>query len=210
MTQQTAAPAAAAPSPADPTSGAPKSAEQAATQGAPTSGDPATSEEFKSPESKSAVLADLAKERDARQALEQRIAATEEATATRNKALAEALGLTEPPKSEDALAETVKNLQEQFAASQRETLRLQIAANPGVDAEGKPLPAIPPEFHNLLTETDPEKLRAQAVTVSALVAANAAAGGTPAFQPNPGQGQGGQPTKSEADKDYEALFGPQS
>lgn len=114
------------------------------------------------------------------------------------KRLAAALGLTEPPKTEDALAETVKSLQEQFAASQLEATRLRFAAQPGVDAEGQPLPAIPPEFHNLLTETDTEKLRAQAETVSKLVAAQVAASATPQFQANPGQGQNGDPASPEA------------
>jgi hypothetical protein len=131
-------------------------------------------------------------------ALQQQVAALEASTAARNKALAEALGLAEPPKSEDALAETVKNLQSQFEASQLEATKLRLAANPGVDTEGKPLPAIPVEYHNLLTETDTEKLKAQAEMVARLVSANVAATATPPFVPNPGQGQGGTPATPEA------------
>ncbi len=178
------------------------------TPAAPKPGDPAAG--FKSDESKAAVLADLAKERDARQALEAKLTAFESSNAERNKVLAQALGLTEAPKSEDDLAATVKDIQNTLAASQLEALKLRLAASPGEDAEGKPLAAIPPQYHNLLTETDPEKLKAQAVTVSALVAAHAAATGTPAFQPHPGQGQSGPAAKSQDDQDYEALFGPQS
>lgn len=164
--------------------------------------------EFKSEESKNAVLADLAKERDARQALEQQIADIKKDSDERNKRLAEALGFTEAPKDEDDLAGTVKSIQEQLTASQREATRLQIAAAPGVDAEGKPLPAIPPEFHHLLTETDPEKLKAQAVTVSALVKANTAGNQTPEFQPHPGQGLNGQSLsdQAKADAEYEQFY----
>jgi|GEM_PF-2869714 len=141
--------------------------------------------EFKSEESKAAVLADLAKERDARQALEAKLTAFETSTTERNKALALALGLAEAPKTEDDLAETVKGIQSTLAASQLEAARLRVAASPGLDAEGKSLPAIPPEYHDLLTETDTEKLAAQAAKIAALLSVKA----TPEFQPNPGQGQ---------------------
>lgn len=134
---------------------------------------------FKSPESKQSVLADLKKERESRQALSdelERIKASQEQT---TKALAEAFGLAEEPKGED-LAETVKALQAQMAASQLEAARLRIAA------EHK----IPAEYHDLLTETDTEKLSKQAEKVGALVAAKEAAGQKPGFVQNPGQGQG--------------------
>ena len=147
---------------------------------APKPGDPAAG--FKSEESKNAVLADLHKEREARQGLETKLAAFETSNEARNKALAEALGLTEAPKSED-LAETVKGLQQQIAASNLEATKLRIAAEFN----------IPAEHQDLLTETDPEKLKAQAEKVGALVAAKNAADGIPAFQANPGQGQGGAP-----------------
>lgn len=122
------------------------------------------------------------------EALRAQLAEIQSAQNAQKKALAEALGLTEPPKTEDALAETVRNLQEQFVASQREATILRIAA------EKK----IPAEYHDLLTETDPEKLAAQAEKVSALVTAKSAVEGTPAFQANPGQGQGGTPNTPEA------------
>ena len=115
------------------------------------------------------------------------------------KAFAEALGLTEPPKNEDELAETVRQIQEQLAASQRDATRLRIAAEHSV----------PAEFHHLLTETDPEKLKAQAETVAALVAAKTdAAAQPPAFQPNPGQGQGGGAPSEQAlaDAEYERYY----
>lgn len=129
--------------------------------------------------------------------LEAKLAEMQASTEARNKALAEALGLTEAPKSEDALAETVKSLQDKFAASEREATRLRIAAEKGV----------PPQYHYLLTETDTEKLTAQAEMAAEYARLKAQADGTPEFQANPGQGQGGTPSKSDEDRDYEALFG---
>ena len=156
----------------------------------PKPGDPAAG--FKSEESKNAVLADLAKERDARQALEARLDA-------QNKAFAEALGVTETPKGED-LAETVKALQSQIAQDRHAALLDRVAAANGIDDEHK----------DLLTETDPEKLKAQAAKVGALVAAKNAAAGTPAFQANPGQGQGGASASPEAqaEAEYDAFYPP--
>lgn len=133
--------------------------------------------------------------------LKSQVAAMQESQKAQQERLATALGLTEPPQSEDALAETVKNLQSQFEASQREANKLRIAAEKN----------IPAEYHDLLTETDPEKLSAQAEKVGALVAAHAAAAGTPAFQPNPGQGQGGGSATPEAQAEAEyAKFYPPS
>jgi hypothetical protein len=182
------APAAAEPT--NPTPAAPPATQTPAAPAAeaPKPGDPAAG--FKSEESKTAVLADLAKERDARQALEARLDA-------QNKAFAAALGVTETPKNED-LAETVKNLQEQIAKDRHDALIDRVAAANGIDAE----------HQVLLTETDPEKLKAQAAMVGALVAAKNAAAGTPAFQANPGQGQGGQPPTPEAlaAAEYEKFY----
>lgn len=189
------APAAAEPVATPPTATA---AEATPKTEAPKPGDPGDA--FKSEESKNAVLADLKKEREARQALEAKVTLFESSTAERNKALAEALGLTEAPKTEDDLAATVKSLQENFEASQREAAKLRIAAEKGV----------PPEHLHRLTETDPEKLTAQAEMVAEYARLKAAADGTPQFQANPGQGQGGQGTKTEDDATYEALFGAKS
>lgn len=147
---------------------------------APKPGDPADA--FKSEESKNAVLADLAKERDARQALEARLDA-------QSKAIAEAFGLSEAPKSED-LAETVKALQSQIQADRHEALIERLAATYKIDD---------PEDKALLTETDPEKLKAQAERVGALIAAKNTAATPPEFQPNPGQGQGGSSSSKEDD-----------
>lgn len=121
-------------------------------------------------------------------ALETKVAEMQAAAEARNKVLAEAFGLTEPPKTEDDLAETVKSLQDKFEASQREATRLRIAAEKGV----------PAEYHHLLTETDTEKLTAQAEMAAEYARLKAAAAGTPEFQANPGQGQGGAPSTPEA------------
>lgn len=189
---------------------APAAAEPAttpATPAEPTAQAPATgktppwgSDENFNPEKAWELIQNLrAAEARGREAME-KVETFEKSTAERNKALAEALGLTEPPKSEDDLAETVKALQAQFEASQRETSKLRVAAEKGV----------PPEMHHLLTETDPEKLSAQAEMAAEYARLKAAAEGKPEFQANPGQGQGGQPTKTEGDAVYESLFGSQA
>lgn len=130
---------------------------------------------FKSEESKNAVLADLKKVRDENKALKEQFEA-------QGKAIAAAFGLTEAPKAED-LAETVKTLQAQIEQDRHAALLDRVAAANGIDDEHK----------DLLTETDPEKLKAQAVKVGALLAAKKAAEAPPEFQPNPGQGQSGTP-----------------
>lgn len=176
------APAAAEPgAPATPAATTPPTAE-------PTPGDPAAG--FKSEESKNAVLADLVKERDARQALEAKIDA-------QNKAFAAAFGLEEAPKTED-LAETVKTLQQQIADDRRAAHLDRLCAANGIEED---------EDKALLTETDPEKLAAQAKRVGALIAAQKAAAATPEFQPNPGQGQGGSPTP-KVDDSYPSHWVP--
>lgn len=134
-------------------------------------------------------------------ALKQQVDALTAAQEQQRAKFAEALGLTEPPKNEDDLAETVRSIQERLNASEREATKLRIAAEKN----------IPAEYHDLLTETDTEKLQAQAEKVGALVAANAAASQTPQFQPNPGQGQGGAPLSDEAKAAAEyAKFYPDS
>jgi len=156
----------------------------------PKPGDPAT--EFKSDESKNAVLADLRKEREARQALADQVKTLTESQASQSEAIAKAFGLAETPKTED-LAETVKALQTQFEASQSEATKLRIASEKGV----------PADYHYLLTETDAEKLTAQAEMAAEYARLKAAADGKPEFQPNPGQGQGGQPLSAEAQAEAE-------
>lgn len=173
-----------------PESGAPTPTEQA-----PANADPkpavAAGDEFKSEESKKSVLADLAKERDARQALEQKFEAQQKAFAT-------ALGLSEEPKTGDELAETVNALTKRLDDAEKRAVKLSIAAEKN----------IPAEYHDLLTETDTEKLRAQAEKVAVLVAAVSKNDPqNPAFQANPGQGQNGTADPSAADDaEYERFY----
>ena len=183
----------AAPTPVQPESGAPTPTEPtpAATTTEPKP-EPAKGDEFKSEESKKSVLADLAKERDARQALEKKFE-------DQQKAFAAALGLAEEPKSGDDITETVNALKARLDESERTATKLAIAA------EFK----IPAEHHDLLTETDTEKLRAQAEKVGALIAAaNPGEPQNPAFVANPGQGQGGPTSPSAAEEAEYAKYYP--
>lgn len=183
---------------------APAAAEPGAPSEAPKGDPPAPGapnpDEFKSPESKAAALADLAKERDARQALEQQIKDMQDAQKKQNEALASAFGLPEAPKSEEDLAETVKALQSQIASDRYEALKERLAAANGIGEEHK----------DLLTEMDPEKLKAQAEKVGALLAANTQAAQPPAFQANPGQGRGGNPDPAVAEDAEYRQFYPES
>lgn len=139
---------------------------------------------------KSAVLADLATERDKRQALEKTVADMQAAQKAQAEALAKALGV-KPDEGEkpDALTAQITALQEQFATAQRRTQILELAAEH----------EIPKDYQHLLTATEPEALAAQAKSVGELVKGKAAAEGTPAFQVNPGQGQAGGGASSAFD-----------
>lgn len=193
------APAAAAP--ADPAAAAPPAAAPVPTPPAAKTPPWGSDENFNA-EKAWELIENLRKEKapDA-SALESRVAEMQAAAEARNKMLAEAFGLAEPPKTEDALAETVKSLQEKFETSEREAHKLRIAADKGV----------PPEFHHLLTETDTEKLTAQAEMAAEYARLKAAAAGTPpdpAFLSNPGQGQGGAPASAEAaaQAEYDTFY----
>jgi septal ring factor EnvC (AmiA/AmiB activator) len=82
---------------------------------------------------KAAVLADLATERDKRQALETQIAALQTAQQAQTDALAKAFGL-KPEETSDvsALASQVTALQEQFAQTQHDNLVLTVANEHGI------------------------------------------------------------------------------
>lgn len=152
------------------TTATPEATREPSAAGTPSPSDPADG--FKSEESKNAVLADLKKVRDENKALKEQFEA-------QGKAIAAAFGLAEAPKAED-LTETVKTLQAQIAEDRHAALLDRVAAANGIDDEHK----------DLLTETDPEKLKAQAAKVGALLTARKAAEAPPEFQPNPGQGKG--------------------
>ena len=96
-------------------------------------------------------------------------------------AIAKAFGQGDGEKPEaDKLADTVRDLQEKFAESERARALLDVADEHG----------IPKEYRHLLTETDPDRLKAQAESVAELVKDKAEREGAPPFQRNPGQGQG--------------------
>lgn len=140
---------------------------------------------------KESILADLARERDKRQELEQSVTAMQQAQKDQMAALAKAFGLDAKEAGEagpDVLAQQVTALQEQFATTQRRATILELAAAPGADAEGKPLPAIPSEYHHLLTATDAEGLTAQAKSIAELVAVKAIQQQAPGFASSAGQG----------------------
>lgn len=143
---------------------------------------------------KDQVLADLARERDKRQSLEKTVADIQQASKDQMTALAKAFGIEDKAAETsgvDALTEQVKTIQDQLAATQRKATILELAAKPGQGADGKDLPAIPSEFHHLLTATDDEGLKAQAKSVAALLAATGQQNQTPGFAASAGQGQNG-------------------
>lgn len=146
---------------------------------------------------KDAILADLAKERDKRQELEGKLTEFEKSQKEQMAALAKAFGVA-PEEGEstdiEAVTKQLSALQEQMSTAQREAAILKLAAKPGEDAEGKPLPSIPSEYHHLLTATDADALAEQAKSVAGLVAARAAQEQTPGFAASAGQGQNGGPT----------------
>lgn len=130
---------------------------------------------------KDAVLGDLARERGKRQTLEQQVSEMRTQHQGSLDAIAKALGLKEDEKPEpERLAEQLTDLQQRFAASEAERNKLAVAAAHGITD---------PADLQMLTATDPEGLKQQAEWVKTK---NEAAH-TPAFQPNPGQGQGGSP-----------------
>ncbi len=97
---------------------------------------------------------------------------------TAEKALQDALKAADAGKSaEQRLADQMAELNGKFEAAERARLRLEVASEHN----------IPRDYHDLLTATDADALRAQAEKVAALVRASA----TPSHQPVPGQGQQG-------------------
>lgn len=141
---------------------------------------------------KDAVLADLARERDKRQELETRLAQFEQSQKDQMSALAKAFGIENKEEAGatgvDVLTDQVKTIQDQLAASERKAAVLQAAANPGTDAAGNQLPAIPAEYHHLLENASPETLAEVAKSVGELVAVKVAQQQAPGFAQSAGQG----------------------
>lgn len=114
------------------------------------------------------VLADLAKERKARQELEAKVKAFEDAQ-----------------KSEaERLADEVQRAKSEAATAKAESLRLRVAAETG----------LPADLHEFLSGDDEEQVRAQAQKLLAATAA-ATAPRTPAPDPTQGAKPGGTNTQ---------------
>lgn len=142
---------------------------------------------------KDAILADLSRERDKRQQLEQQMTELQNAQKAQTDALAKAFGLKEGEKPEaDKLAEQVGTLQARIDAAERKSRLLELASEH----------AIPTNYMHLLTGADDETLKAQAEAVAELVKGKTP--GTPAPDPT----QGAQPTSPEAaaDAEYERFY----
>jgi hypothetical protein len=148
------------------------------------------------------LIQNLRKEKGAdTSALEKQISDLKKAGDDQRDALAKALGVKPEETSDtDKLTQQLTELSKQFAASQHRATLLEVAASPGVDAEGKPLPAIPKEYHHLLTATETEALQAQAKAVAELMTAGQAASGIPGFAAPAGQGQGNDKSPSLQDQ----------
>lgn len=163
--------------------------EGAAGAGAPAAsgGQPASSESedsgFKSEHSKQTVLSDLAKERDARKALETTISDMQKTQKDQMSAIATAFGVSPDAKDADG-AQLLATLQGQVAGIQHESLVYRIAA------------------HHKLTEDDDIDLLKSAkdeevMTKLAVRLALQSDGTPPTPKPDSSQGGKGEPPKSE-------------
>ena len=159
---------------------------------------------------KEAVLADLAKERKERQALAQKLSEMEQAQKGQTDALAKALGIKTEGDEKPDVAAQIAAIQQQLADSQRKATLLEVAAAPGEDADGKALPAIPREFHNLLTATETEALQEQARTIAALLKASGKAAETPGFVQSNGQGNNDGKTPHSLTRDELKQMAPEA
>lgn len=101
---------------------------------------------------KDAVLADLAKERDQRQALQQTVEQMKADQAKQAQAMAAAFGLKPEETSVDALAAQVKQMQTDLATSRTTSLRQQVALDK----------RLPPELAARLVGTTEQELAADA------------------------------------------------
>lgn len=108
---------------------------------------------------KDAILADLAKERDKRQALEQSFQQMKDQQEAQSKALAAALGLKSEETSVETLAAQVKQMQEHLLQTQTTNLRQQVALEK----------RLPPELAARLVGTTEQELSADADSLLALM-----------------------------------------
>lgn len=134
---------------------------------------------------KDAVLADLAKERDKRQALEQRLSAAEQASKDQLDAIAKALGLKDDAPDPAAITKELEDAQRTAAENAAALTRFQLAVE-------KSVPAHLVEF---VTGSTRDEVEASITKVLAAFGTSTAPG-TP--KPDPSQGQLGAPTSLDA------------
>lgn len=141
---------------------------------------------------KAAVLADLAAERDKRQALEQTVADLQKKNEDQWSSLLTGLGVkpetTSGADPVETLTQQVQQIQTQLAESNRKAAILQVAAAPGTTDDGQALPPIPAEYLHLLENAPTEALAETAKSVAQLVAKTAASSGS-GYASSAGQGQ---------------------
>lgn len=142
---------------------------------------------------KSAILADLAAERDKRQALERQMTELQKAQQSQTEALAKAFGLKEGEKpAADQLTEQVSAIQARLDAAERKSRLLEVASEHG----------IPKEYQHLLTATDGETLMSQAIALAELVKGSKP--GAP--QPDPSQGPQPLDPQGEVEAEYTKFY----
>lgn len=134
---------------------------------------------------KDSILADLARERDKRQALEKSVADMQQAQKDQMSSLAKAFGLDTGDKPEtsavDALAEKFSALEDQLAQSHRKAAVLEAASTH----------KIPTDLLHLLEHVPTDKLDEVAKSVGELAGKATAEDGTPQYAPSSGAGNNG-------------------
>lgn len=133
---------------------------------------------------KAAILADLAKERDARQALEQKIAEAETSRQAQLDALAKALGLKPDDTPPDPAALT-RQVAEEQARAREAAVQLAVYRNAAESGANPDALLDSASFLRSLAEVDPADAAAVAVAIKAAVQGNPRLAAAPAF-PAPG------------------------
>lgn len=171
---------------ADPTAETPEQPVQPAAEA--TAATPPAPEATAAPEEgkggKEAVLADLAKERDRRQELEQKIAEIETASKSQLDAIAKALGLKEDEQDPTQIAQQLEDSKRQAAENAAALTRFQVAVEK----------AVPSHLVEFVTGQTREEVEASVEKVLAAFAGST----TRSPQPDPSQGQQGAPASLDA------------
>lgn len=135
---------------------------------------------------KESVLADLAKERDKRQALEQKLADSQATQQSQLDAIAKALGLKEDAPDPAAIAQQLAESQRQAADNAASLTRFQVAVEK----------AVPAHLVEFVTGSTREEVEASVEKV--LAAFSAAPSPQSGPRPDPSQGQQGAPASLDA------------